>query len=328
MSGWLLLAGAAAISTLLTWFARGIARKTGFVAKPNPLVPSHTEAVAYMGGTGIAATALVGLGVAIAFGTSFPLAWWIGGLGFLLVGLWDDLRAPGPRNKLIVQALVSVLTAASYGAWLPPAYGWAEIPLATLVLLTAVNAVNLTDVSDGLVGGLSIIVLLALAALLPSSPIPWVLAGSTVGFLVWNRAPASIYLGDAGSHLLGAALALLSLDAFAASPGLRSAGAVVAIEGVFLFELAFLTVIRARKGLPFWRGSPDHFALRLQAGGFSRMATALMGWTGGALMAAIGLAFAWAPWGGVVAALAVWVVAIVLVVPVLLRWEVKPKRSS
>jgi UDP-GlcNAc:undecaprenyl-phosphate GlcNAc-1-phosphate transferase len=55
--------------------------------------------------------------------------------------------------------------------------------------------------------------------------------------------------------------------------------AVVLISAVPLFEMTFLVVMRTRKRLPFWRGSPDHFSLRMQAAGLSRLKTDLIAWT-------------------------------------------------
>ncbi|MBN2800447.1 MAG: undecaprenyl/decaprenyl-phosphate alpha-N-acetylglucosaminyl 1-phosphate transferase [Deltaproteobacteria bacterium] len=322
-------AGAALASTLLTWVARQVARRVGFVAPPNPIVPSHTHPVAYMGGTGIAAAAL--LFVAGLWGVGgeavLSLGLGVGSVLFLLIGLWDDLIAPGPRNKLLVQLVASVAVAWSLRGWLPPSVSWAEVPLGAFVIVSGVNAVNLTDVADGLVGGLAVVAFGALALLVPGDPIPVVMVGAVLGFLVWNRAPASIYLGDAGSHLIGALLAVLSLQVLAEHPTLRQGAGLAAIMGVFIFELGFLTVVRARKGLPFWRGSPDHFALRLQAGGFSRQASARIGWTAGAILAGLGLLISWAPAPVAYGALAVWAMLVVAVVPPLLRWEVRPKQA-
>jgi len=66
------------------------------------------------------------------------------------------------------------------------------------------------------------------------------------------------------------------------------AGALIA--GVPLFELGFLTAVRVRKGLPWWRGSPDHFSLRLQAAGLTRRRTDLVACAFAAAWAAGGLA--------------------------------------
>jgi UDP-GlcNAc:undecaprenyl-phosphate GlcNAc-1-phosphate transferase len=82
-----------------------------------------------------------------------------------------------------------------------------------------------------------------------------------------------VFLGDAGSHLLGFWLGALTMAAVHGRPAGAGAAEVALWAGVPLFELVFLVVVRTRKGLRWWRGSPDHFSLRLQAAGLSRTAT-------------------------------------------------------
>jgi UDP-GlcNAc:undecaprenyl-phosphate GlcNAc-1-phosphate transferase len=123
-------------------------------------------------------------------------------------------------------------------------------------------------VCDGLVGSLGVAALIAAAIATGDVAAP-VLAAATLGFLWFNRPPATIFLGDAGSHLLGFAIAYAWLPVaswhHAAAAGLGA--------GVFVLELGFLVIVRSRRGIPFWRGTPDHLALRLQAAGLSKQAT-------------------------------------------------------
>src|SRR5207245_10489868 len=104
-------------------------------------------------------------------------------------------------------------------------------------------------------------------------------AGASAGFLVFNCPPARIFLGDAGSHLLGFLLAACTMSSFPVAATWRHYAAVLLLVGVPLFELVFLTVTRIRKGLPWWRGSPDHFSLRLLAAGLSRLQADVVGWS-------------------------------------------------
>jgi UDP-GlcNAc:undecaprenyl-phosphate GlcNAc-1-phosphate transferase len=184
------------------------------------------------------------------------------------------------------------------------------------------NAANLTDVCDGLVGGLGAIALCALAVA-ADSLILGLAAASLLAFLPFNLPPASIFLGDAGSHLVGlllsfGALAVIECDGVVA-------GALVSLlaTAVFIFEFVFLAVVRARKGLPLWRGSPDHFALRLQAGPFNRRQTITVSWAAGALAGAAAIsAHLGPPWVGQLLATATCAIALA-VACLLLRWEVR-----
>jgi hypothetical protein len=96
-------------------------------------------------------------------------------------------------------------------------------------------------------------------------------------------------MGDAGSHLLGYALAWISFPLLGRWPdGLMAVAAVAP----FLFEVTFLIVVRTRRGMAWWRGSPDHFALRMQAAGLSRRRTVALSW---AAAAVVGVLASWLP---------------------------------
>jgi UDP-GlcNAc:undecaprenyl-phosphate GlcNAc-1-phosphate transferase len=265
-----------------TWLMRAIARRLGIVARPNPIVPQHRRPTAYLGGVGIG----VGLAVATWVAGGAPrqmAAFAVPAAGFLALGLVDDLRPFRPIVKLALQCGLALL-AALLGAARQPVTGIAVVDGALLAawIVLLVNAVNVTDVCDGLVGGISAIALLFLGLWsAPVRPLAWGLAAACAGFLVFNRPPASIFMGDAGSHLLGYGLAVLSFPLLGEWPGALRAGAVVA---PFLFEVALLTYTRTRRGRPFWVGSPDHFALRMQAAGLSRWRTVLLSWVGAALV--------------------------------------------
>lgn len=272
-----LLALAAGLAALATWIVRRGALAVGFMDRPNPIIPQHLRPIAYGGGLAVTLGAAVALALAK---VGVPLKLWLPALLYLLLGLYDDARRLAPAPKFLLQALVAGLA-----VWLGVSVPFAGLSgldagLSALVLLTWINATNLTDVCDGLLSGLGAIGLVGFALLgSTSGPLAWITAGACLGFLLFNRPPASIFLGDAGSHLLGFLLAALGLELIAASerPYLAIAQAVL-LAAVPLFELVFLTVVRIWKGLPWWRGSPDHFSLRLQAAGFSRLGTDLWAW--------------------------------------------------
>ena len=259
------------------------------LAHPNPIVAQHVTPVPYLGGLAVALASLVAVG----------LAWWypalrrsqalpssllvVGGVAFLLLGLLDDARPLSPFRKLGLQtvlafALLLGLHPFTHGA--PAAPLW--LVLGTVWIVTITNAVNVTDVCDGLVAGLSCIALSVIALTRPEHAL-WatVLLGACAGFLSLNWPPARIYLGDAGSHLLGYSLAVMTLP----HPASMGEGTIPwkllfgpLLLGVFLFELSFITKMRLNKRLKWWKGSPDHFALRTQAAGFSKVSTVLGGW--------------------------------------------------
>lgn len=280
----------------MTHACRHVAARIGMLAYPNPIVAQHVAPVPYLGGLAVALAALLTIG----------LAWWypalrgsqaalpssllvVGGITFLLLGLADDARPLSPFRKLGLQTALAfaLLLGLAPTHGLPASPVW--LVLGTVWVVTIANAVNVTDVCDGLVAGLSCIALIVIAWTRPDSAL-WArcLLGACGGFLIVNWPPARIYLGDAGSHLLGYTLAVMTLPdpaSIRVVPGSLLFGPL--LLGVFLFELSFITTMRLNKGLKWWKGSPDHFALRTQAAGFSKVSTVL-----GACAAAVPLALA------------------------------------
>jgi len=158
-------------------------------------------------------------------------------LGYGAIGWIDDWqilrrrsnKGISPRMKLILQTLLAIsfslwmaliepgnLTTVALLGTLRVSLGLAFWPLAAFALVSESNAVNLTDGLDGLAGGTCAIAFLALGALLaPTSPSLMILcaalSGSCLGFLVYNRNPAQVFMGDTGSMALGGGLAAIAL---------------------------------------------------------------------------------------------------------------------
>ncbi len=318
---------ALAAGLLGTLGVRTLALRLSIVNKPNPLIPQHTRPVAYLGGVGVAIGVAAGVAAMWLMHAATPgLAILLGAALFLVLGVADDLLAFKPAPKFALQAVVAALAVAlgvkadlTGVAVLDAAISWFWIT-------TLVNAFNFTDVCDGLLGSLSAVMFVALAFLAPGDAgLSLVVSASCMGFLVFNRPPASIFLGDAGSHLLGflaAAITLSSVGQAATSPSLALAAALLAVA-VPLFELFFLTAVRIRKGLPWWKGSPDHFSLRLQAAGVSRTSTDRIACAFAAAWACAGIFLLDASPANTVVALGGVAISIVIASAYLLRHEVK-----
>ena len=287
------VAAVAAAGLARVWIAAS--RSLGFVDPPNPLIPQHRREVATMGGVPLAAATLVGWAVLATAGDAVEPTSAIrllpAGVGFLALGVIDDRLRLSAGPKLAAQIALAGLAVACGLVY--PAVGHAAVDAAVTVVLlvTMVNAVNLTDVCDGLVAGLSALALAGAAALWPAIA-GWAApaAAGALGFLAYNAPPARVFLGDAGSHWFGFLFVAIPI---LAAPDVSSgthAMHMILLPAVCLFELVLLIVARASRGLPVWRGSPDHFSLRLQAAGFSRWATVLMAWSAGALCVLAALA--------------------------------------
>ena len=222
-----------------------------------------------------------------------------------LIGFADDrsklrvgsLGIPA-RLKLPIQLLLAVPVAAiamSQGGahqFLLPWPVWLLFPSAVLVIAATANAVNITDGIDGLAGGLAVIALVALALLLPRAPagekaVAMSLAGGLVAFLLYNRYPARVFMGDTGSLALGYALAAMAVQQ----------GFLILLPLLALvFVLETLSVIiqvayfKASGGRRVFKMAPIHYTFHHE--GWSENRIALSFWGAGLVsaLAAAGVA--------------------------------------
>jgi len=193
-----------------------------------------------------------------------------------VVGLADDLV----RNLSSgIKALGQVLVAGGLVLLVPPplvesAPGWLRLPLVLLGVLWLValtNAFNFMDGIDGIVGGtavVSVLFLLVLPRFAGAEAVLVGFAGATLGFLAWNVSPASIFLGDVGSHFVGFLLAATALYApvsgGAATPLTILAYALVFLP--FLFDTAYTLVRRLRVGKNVFSAHREHVYQRITPG--------------------------------------------------------------
>jgi UDP-GlcNAc:undecaprenyl-phosphate GlcNAc-1-phosphate transferase len=196
-----------------------------------------------------------------------------GGVSLLgAVGLIDDLRGLPAWVKLLAQVGAGLL-AWSVGVTIDairvPLFGVVHFGALSVVatvgwVVLVTNAVNLIDGLDGLAGA---VVALATGALLVMSVVEGnalamvllaSLLGATLGFLVYNVNPASIFLGDAGALTLGYLLAIVSVHSAQKSYALFSIGASVLIVGLPIFDLSMAVVRRALAGGSVFAADQHH----------------------------------------------------------------------
>lgn len=192
-----------------------------------------------------------------------------------VVGLVDDLRGLSSTLRLGVQlALGAFLWCFGVGISV-----FVDVPGASLVLSMlwfsgVTNAFNLLDNTDGLTSGVAVLVCLMLAASL-AGPAPQlfviglllVTAGAAFGFWLHNRPPARIFMGDAGSTVLGAMIAVsASLATFFGEEGRTQAHAVAVpllVLAVPIYDTASVMFLRVRRGVSPFKGDRNHFSHRL-----------------------------------------------------------------
>jgi len=235
--------------------------------------------VPYLGGVGVFIPFLVLL---FAF---FGAPWWVvllaavaGTLTFL--GTFDDLRPVKVMVKFLLEVALIALFYPLFVHVLDPRPDVVLIILGAVGIVVLGNGFNQIDVLDGLASGVSFFICLALFVMYqsPSSSgtlidlavAPLILAGLLGGFLVFNRPPASIFLGDGGSLPLGFVVSIfLAIWIFDAYPwSVQEIVVAVSVMSPVIFEVLLVSFHRSRRGWSVFQGSPDHFALRLVRAGW------------------------------------------------------------
>ncbi len=261
---------AAGLALWLTPRVREAAIRFGIVDRPDGRLKSQKEPVAYLGGLAIYLAFLLALALTVPFSRE-TLGLLLAGSIVVLVGLVDDLGSLRPWTKLAGQT-VAVLVLVKSGIYIKLTF--LPVPLAIALsivwLLACTNAFNLIDIMDGLSAGTALIAsmgFIVVATLGGNTAAVFVLAalaGSCLGFLRYNFAPAKIYMGDCGSLFLGMMLGATAMNNAYTTTNRLAAVAPALILGVPLFDMLFVMYVRRRRGLPVMLGSPDHVALRLR----------------------------------------------------------------
>jgi UDP-GlcNAc:undecaprenyl-phosphate GlcNAc-1-phosphate transferase len=260
-----LVAFAAALATalVLTPVARRVSFALGVVDRPGPL-KIHREPVAYLGGVAVLGALAVGLG------PSHP-AWLIPLVLATALGVADDVRTISPQVRLIAQLSIGLVAGA-----IEPAPGPVGVLVTAVIVMVLVNAVNLIDGMDGLASSVVGLSALGFALLGAHVAVPAVaVCGALMGFLVFNRPPARIYLGDGGSYLLGTALALLAARAVSGQGGAVWI-ALPLLIGLPLADTAIAIARRARSGRSLLAGDRSHVYDQLADRGWSAVKVLLV----------------------------------------------------
>lgn len=199
----------------------------------------------------------------------------IGAVVLFLTGLADDRWNLSWKFRLGLQLSVAVgVVLCGVRATVFVAQPWVGFGATVLWILVLTNAMNFLDNMDALSAGIGLIASMMFASILVlfvqdpayDVAIPLVLlGGSLVGFLIWNRPPASIFMGDCGSNLIGFLLATLTVTGtFYQSSGSRHVMlAPLCVMAVPLYDFCTVIFIRLRQGRSPFHGDKSHFSHRL-----------------------------------------------------------------
>ncbi len=298
---WPVFVAALLVSLIATPICRKVALRYRIVDRPDDWLKPHATPIPYLGGVAVFLGWVVGVVIGLVRVDHPPLlhmgAILLAGLGVTATGLFDDLRVMRPATKLVCSLIVAavVIVGAGIGDDLirmfirltrvyleEPLVVAFSLPLSLFIIVGACNATNLIDGLDGLCSGvLSIIsigflVLAVHLAVYPSHKplhperitLALAMAGAALGFLPFNRNPARIFLGDAGSMLLGLNAAVLIL-LFGEAGCLRWMLGAVMVFGLPVFDMLLTLARRWRNNRPLMQGDRSHFYDQLIDRGYS-----------------------------------------------------------
>ena len=263
-------------------FCISVAFARGILDNPTSL-KNHAKPTPYFGGLAVFTSFIIGLALFFPVTAQFNFLL-IGSTLLLLVGLADDLLPLKPAHKFFGQ-IIAAFCFLKGGFYFKEQFLWSPaneyitylfIAASFVWILSMTNAINLIDIMDGLASIVSLGALASFfccAVLFDNYDIALliaIMAGAITGFLYFNKPPARVYLGDAGSLFIGGILAILPFTitwGTYTSYGFLTPGIILAIP---LIELVTLIVVRTYKKIPFYLGSHDHFIHYLQRAGWSK----------------------------------------------------------
>jgi UDP-GlcNAc:undecaprenyl-phosphate GlcNAc-1-phosphate transferase len=281
----LLFTAIAASSSILTPFFRAIARKANIFDHPGGRKLQESP-VAYLGGLAVATPITLG-SLIIVFIPSLSeikfqvyLGLIIPSIIIALIGLFDDIYQLPPLPRFIAQSGVGFIT--SVMLYLTDSgvklfdKSWLNYLVTTLWVVTIINALNFMDNMDGLATCLSIMISMSMFALsylneqYVVSALCVAIFAACIGFLFWNKKPATIYLGDAGALYLGFLLAAISIriDIQSQSEIIRVLVPLL-IFAIPVIDIVQVVIRRIVKGSSPFDGGRDHLSHLLLTKGLS-----------------------------------------------------------
>lgn len=221
------------------------------------------------------------------------------------VGLVDDVARLSPKMKLLGQIIaacivaasgvsISMVHTASANAGGYYALGWLDFPLTVAYLVVFVNITNLIDGLDGLASGLVAIACSSLLFLvwqrgsMTMALVCVAVIGVCLAFLRYNFFPASVFMGDSGSHLLGLMVGIIAVSGVARAQGVVVMLAPLVIAGVPVLDTVSAVIRRMRNHERIDHADFGHIHHRLMRAGLSQKRSVAVLWTCSACLAVAG----------------------------------------
>jgi UDP-GlcNAc:undecaprenyl-phosphate/decaprenyl-phosphate GlcNAc-1-phosphate transferase len=334
-----------ALTGFLTWPVRVLAIRLGAMDVPNMARKTQTEPVPYLGGVAIAlGISIVTLGAVFVGSKNYSgennnqlrdlaLTVLLPAVVLGAMGLLDDLRSLPPWPRLITQTVIGTAVAfmivnsgtigTPFGDTVAGNGSWLNTLITIIWIVGICNSINFFDNLDGAASGAVAIAALGVFVIAFDrgqelvSALSIVTTGATIGFLLWNKSPAKIYMGDAGALFLGI---IISVATIRLNPGITPIWHSLAIPlmllAVPLLDTCVAVFSRLARGLSPLTGGKDHLSHRLVRGGLTRPMAAISLWSASGVCALFAVAvYFFADSFGIllISSFAVlWVVALVL----------------
>ncbi|REK08840.1 MAG: undecaprenyl/decaprenyl-phosphate alpha-N-acetylglucosaminyl 1-phosphate transferase [Actinobacteria bacterium] len=305
-----------------------LARAAGLVDRPDDDLKDHGSDVPIVGGLAV----FIALHVGLMLAGSFEL-WLLAVTGFLLlIGLFDDVRGLPPVVRLGAAAVAGVMLAYAVGA----DSDLVAAAIVVVLLIVAVNAVNLLDGADAVAGSAALVTSIGLVFLMlmrDGDAVPsLLLAGALGGFLIVNWPPAKAFLGDGGAYVVASALTFLVLESAGAPSTTGSTWLLnlligVSLFGVFIVDLAVTLLRRIISRQALFGGDRSHVYDQLADRGWSpvRVAVAVASTQLGIVALVLAFDLFFEP--GLAAALSIGVVHLAVTILCALGFAYLPKRK-
>jgi len=294
------------LAGFLTWPVRALAVKLSVMDLPNMERKTQKEPVPYLGGVAIALSVIAVTYGAILYSdytkVTFPLVTYalLPAAVLGLMGLIDDIKGLPALPRLVAQTVVAILVAVfliNRNLVASPIGNELLNEIFIVIWIVAIcNSINFFDNLDGGAAGTVAVSTFGISLIAANqgqeliTALSVVTCGATVGFLLWNKSPAKIYMGDAGALFLGVLVAVLTIRLNPGiSPQFNSIAILPMLLAVPILDTCIAVFSRLRRGISPFTGGKDHLSHRLMRKGLSKHNTAFCLWGMQASFVAIAL---------------------------------------
>ena len=296
----LLFTSSYALVGILTPLMRRIAISKDVLDRPNSTHKSHTSPTPYLGGVAIAIGILIVIYSTLIMSSAGANNFWLAtsllgpAVAIGVIGLWDDIKNLRPLPRFIGQSIAGVVVASililTNNLGNPTGSTLLDVFITILWIVGICNSINFFDNLDGGAAGTTAISAIGLSILTLNNgqtflaALSIVVAGATLGFLIWNKSPARIYMGDAGALFLGVLIATLAIRLNPETQTqLASFATPLLLLAIPILDTSVAVFSRIQRGISPFKGGQDHLSHRLVRYGVTRKRAAISLWSLSAL---------------------------------------------